>query len=635
MTLKKSHFFRACTRDVRRVDQGVLPLMRRDGSLLPTWSLQQKHYDKRLISAFHTGSRCADFALSRLCEGSKLRTQELVPGVPTSRQRGETLQKSQNGFVRKPLQEAVGDAISAQPVLLARRVILRRAVSASLGLLAGIGQSGFPSHRCVNAANAMNVFDPASAPLAASTDVYDVKQYGAKGDGVTDDTAAIQVTIDAVPADGGTVWFPAGTYIVSPTATKFIRIKGNLTFAGVGASSVLKIKDGNGDWYMLFSPTNLSTRVDHTTFQDLAFDSNIQGNSTATISTRIEHSWQIFIYICAGSNLRVQRCRFAPCSGVWAISLNGSDMHNCAVTDCSFQFVMRNGNPDYDNSMVYVQGTNCALMNNRFETKIIPNRGGRACMEVHGGPATVSGNTSVGFRTGVNITGAYYAGGSAGDITCEHNTFADALLGIIMWPTSPNILSGVTIRDNTVQLAQVTHGDTDSCGIVVFFSDEAKTLASHLTITGNTIRFQDEGAGRSGDRFNAAGIGLRNLGGVDACVIDGNYVELAPAGGIVIGLEEPGDRWYRNVRVTNNTIVNPGQNVKFESEYRAGVYLTSNISSLIISGNQIRDTFAARRAATGIFFAPGVQLDQNVQVSGNIATATVGTLPLVLPSGAQ
>jgi hypothetical protein len=46
--------------------------------------------------------------------------------------------------------------------------------------------------------------------------VYNVKNFGAKGDGTTDDTAAIQAGIDATPIFA-TLYFPAGTYkITSP-----------------------------------------------------------------------------------------------------------------------------------------------------------------------------------------------------------------------------------------------------------------------------------------------------------------------------------------------------------------------------------------------------------------------------------
>ena len=49
--------------------------------------------------------------------------------------------------------------------------------------------------------------------------LLNVKAFGAKGDGVTADTAAIQAAIMACPAEG-TVYFPAGTYFTGPLFMK-------------------------------------------------------------------------------------------------------------------------------------------------------------------------------------------------------------------------------------------------------------------------------------------------------------------------------------------------------------------------------------------------------------------------------
>jgi hypothetical protein len=59
-----------------------------------------------------------------------------------------------------------------------------------------------------------------------------VKSYGAKGDGVTDDTAAINAAISA--ATGRTVFFPAGVYLVSSTiiVNKTCQLRGEFSYMG-------------------------------------------------------------------------------------------------------------------------------------------------------------------------------------------------------------------------------------------------------------------------------------------------------------------------------------------------------------------------------------------------------------------
>lgn len=60
----------------------------------------------------------------------------------------------------------------------------------------------------------MNVFLKAQEQLPKELHAYfyDVKEYGAVGDGITDDTQAVQAAINAAAVKGGTVFFPNGVY---------------------------------------------------------------------------------------------------------------------------------------------------------------------------------------------------------------------------------------------------------------------------------------------------------------------------------------------------------------------------------------------------------------------------------------
>ncbi len=65
-----------------------------------------------------------------------------------------------------------------------------------------------------------------------SRTILDVRQYGARGDGTTDDTQTLQAAIDQAAQDGvGTVFLPAGTYRLSDA----LRLPSHTRLLGAGA----------------------------------------------------------------------------------------------------------------------------------------------------------------------------------------------------------------------------------------------------------------------------------------------------------------------------------------------------------------------------------------------------------------
>lgn len=75
----------------------------------------------------------------------------------------------------------------------------------------------------------------ASPAVAASSNIS-IADYGAVGDGVTNDTAAVQRAIDACPT-GGTVSFPAGTYAINST----VYLRSGITITGAGTNQTVLV----------------------------------------------------------------------------------------------------------------------------------------------------------------------------------------------------------------------------------------------------------------------------------------------------------------------------------------------------------------------------------------------------------
>lgn len=77
-------------------------------------------------------------------------------------------------------------------------------------------------------------------PGTRGTRVYNIRDFGAKGDGVTLDTAALQAAIDACNRDeGGTVIVPAGVFVIGT-----VEMKSNVTLHIAAQGKLLGSADG-------------------------------------------------------------------------------------------------------------------------------------------------------------------------------------------------------------------------------------------------------------------------------------------------------------------------------------------------------------------------------------------------------
>ena len=81
-----------------------------------------------------------------------------------------------------------------------------------------------------------------NAPASRLT--VNVRDKGAKGDGRTDDAAAIQRAIDEVGGKGGTVFVPDGTYMVDGIGPNRITLKNRMTFKLSPGATLRTIPNG-------------------------------------------------------------------------------------------------------------------------------------------------------------------------------------------------------------------------------------------------------------------------------------------------------------------------------------------------------------------------------------------------------
>jgi hypothetical protein len=156
-------------------------------------------------------------------------------------------------------------------------------------------------------------------------DVVSVKDFGAVGDGVTNDAAAIQAAVNACA--GKTIYFPPGTYIVASRIT-FIS---NTHLKGESGQSILKLATQN--W-----PAQTGILFNASLLVDIELESlRIDGNKGNIGTNRSP-----LVVFFRSQNIKLRNCIFENVEGISV--LLSTDIDDIKIQDC--QFLNCGGNPN-------------------------------------------------------------------------------------------------------------------------------------------------------------------------------------------------------------------------------------------------------------------------------------------------
>lgn len=128
--------------------------------------------------------------------------------------------------------------------------------------------------------------------------VLNAKDYGIKGDGVTNDTAAIQALINRMNI-GDTLYFFPGTFMIDATAAKKLIWKSNINIE-ISPQATLKVISNNAGNYELFDLSNLSNIR-------IIGGGRLQGERTTHTGTTGE--WGMGIMMKKSSNISIEDIR--------------------------------------------------------------------------------------------------------------------------------------------------------------------------------------------------------------------------------------------------------------------------------------------------------------------------------------
>jgi hypothetical protein len=445
-----------------------------------------------------------------------------------------------------------------------------------------------------------------------------VKDFGAKGDGVTDDRAAIQAAIDSVAA--GVVFFPStpGGYRITPTPDKkkFLALKSNIQLIGVG-NPVIRVAGSSAPYDYVI----VSSSCDDCAIQDLTIDSNIAANPIKDRSEISLHP-RIEIAFGSGQRIRVEHVTIKNSSSINSI-VSGVPVSDIMITHCVFMATGDDANHiAHDHSALYIHAEGAVIDGNVFTAV---RRGAPAAVtaiETHGSGISVTGNVITDYAVGMNLTGSAPSE-SVGNVV-SGNTIRGALFGVQVWSDtyrghlSGYGINGLSISGNTIVVNQSSYASplgTAMATAGIAFNPNSNLPVANVIISGNMVMFDLEGSAHPASTASI-GIGWWSTVGQSAenLIIANNVIDNAPVAGIRLAAALTGCRVYGNI------IRNAGSSLDttIAVEYKTPIFIAGAPSiDVEIENNQILDNLQPSRMRTALLLATGKGTSSDLRVRNN------------------
>lgn len=480
--------------------------------------------------------------------------------------------------------------------------------------------------------------DMVVADLVARQSV-NVKKYGAKGDGVTDDRGSIQAALDAIGV-GGTLYFPPGTYLLttmSIVGDRILRTYKDQTLYGAGKfSSVLKVGPSFGGYKAVIGAATDSTYVGHWSARDLGIDQDSANNALviATMATLPRMAIRLGSFT-PGSSVSVSDCAF----------MNG-DSVNCVYTFADTIEIRGNqfldqggpvGTGSHDHSTIYLStplGMGTELITGNTFRGVLGSGGARTAVETHGGAQTVVGNVISSYATGMNLTGvnSYFATDS---IVCTGNVVSRVCIGLHVWSQYAGAVTtgaparNVILADNSITVDRDSWGSISgflAYGYGILIDPGNNAPIDGLSIENNSILYlpsvvtppvtDRHSTGINVEITNAAAE-VRNMR------IVGNTITNPLSAGML--LIAP----FKRASVRDNIVIDPAQSTEASivTTYRAAIVLGGSWEDAKFENNLLVDTRATHYSEYNIIVLSTLTVATNCVARNNVTRYADGAGP--------